>query len=75
MIAGAFKLIFICFVKDFSEKFSRLSFSKIDALLIKQSNPFRVLKAFFIKVSVCFKLFKSALNKYASAPSSSNSFF
>ena len=47
----------------------------MDALLIKQSNPFRVLKAFFIKVSVCFKLFKSALNKYASAPSSSNSFF
>ena len=31
------------FIKDFSEKFSRLSFSKIDALLIKQSNPFRVL--------------------------------
>ena len=37
---SAFKFIFICFKNDFSEKFSRLSFSKIEALLIKQSNPF-----------------------------------
>ena len=38
-----FNMIFKCLVKDFSEKFSRLSFSKIEALLIKQSNPFIVL--------------------------------
>ena len=60
-IAGDFKLIFICFVKDFSEKFSRLSFSKTDALLIKQSNPLK-LKKELEELGAEAYLFKADLN-------------
>ena len=51
------------FENDFSEKFSRLSFSKTEALLIKQSKPLIFEYAFLIKLLVCLKLFKSAFNK------------
>ena len=44
-------------------KFSRLSFSKIEALLIRQSKPFIFLCAVLTKLLVCLKLFKSAFNK------------
>ena len=37
---NAFKLIFKCFVKLFSVKVCKLSFSNNEALFIKQFNPF-----------------------------------
>ena len=37
---GALRLIFICLKKFLSEKFTKLSFSNIDALFIKQFKPF-----------------------------------
>ena len=44
-IAGALRFVEIWFSQLLELKFSSLSFSNKDALLIKQSNPFRVLKA------------------------------
>ena len=47
---SAFKLTFMCFEKLLSSKFLRLSFSKTEALFIRQSKPFILLKASLINL-------------------------
>ena len=51
------------FENDNLENFSEKSFSKIEALLIRQSKPFIFLCAVLTKLLVCLKLFKSAFNR------------
>ena len=59
-VAGAFKFIEICFSQLSEVKFSSLSFSKSEALLIRQSKYFNFFLAILINFFTSLSLLKSA---------------